>query len=138
MARKISTYTVGDKGRDLGKTFLLTEMPSAQAEKWAMRAVLAMIKEGIELPEGFESAGMAGLATLGISFVGKLPFDTAELLMDEMFQCIQIMPNPNDRNVVRQLIADDIEEVATRVKLRLSIWKLHVDFSKAAAPSTSD
>jgi len=133
MARKVSTYTVSDKGRDFGKSFLLTEMSAAQAEKWALRAVLSMIKEGIELPEGFESAGMAALATLGISFVGKLPYETAEQLMDEMFSCIQIMPNPNDRNVTRQLIADDIEEVATRVKLRAAIWKLHVDFSKAAA-----
>ncbi|NWC11938.1 hypothetical protein HX776_24430 [Pseudomonas agarici] len=137
MARKVSQYTVQNEGRDLGKTFQITEMPSGQAEEWALRAFLAMIKEGIELPDDFMGAGMAGLARMGFTFVGKLPFDTAKLLLDEMFQCVQIMPNPNDKSVVRNLIADDIEEVATRVKLRLAIWKLHVDFSKAVAPSTS-
>lgn len=137
MARKVSIYTISDAGRDQGKTFQITEMPSAQAEAWALRALLAMVKEGVELPDGYETAGFAALATLGISFVGKLPFETAQVLMEEMFGCIRILPNPNDQSVVRNLIADDIEEVATRVKLRLAVWKLHVDFSKAASPSTS-
>lgn len=137
MARKISTYTVQDEGRDFGKVFQITEMPSSQAEKWALRALLGMIEKGVDLPEGIEDTGFAGLARMGISFIGKLPFETAELLLNEMFTCVRIMPNPNDRSVVRDLIEDDIEEVATRVKLRLAVWKLHVDFSKAVAPSTS-
>lgn len=137
MPRKISTYTVENEGRDFGKTFQITEMSASQAEEWALRAFLSMIKEGVDLPDNFMSAGMAGLARMGFTFVSKLPFDTAKLLLDEMFQCVRIMPNPNDRSVVRSLVPDDIEEVATRVKLRLAIWKLHVGFSSAVAPSTS-
>jgi hypothetical protein len=137
MARKTSIYTISDEGRDFGKSFLLTEMPASKAEKWAARAALAMIKENIELPKDFEKMGMAALASFGISFLGKIPFVTAESLMDEMFRCVQILPNPNDRNVVRDLIDDDIEEVKTRIKLRKVIWSLHVGFSKAAAQSTT-
>lgn len=138
MARKVSTYTVqAEGGRDAGKTFQLTELSSSQAEEWALRAFLAMIREGVDIPDDMLSSGMAGLSRMGIAFVGKIPFDTAKLLLDEMFQCVRIQPNPSDRSVVRDLVPDDIEEVATRVKLRLAIWKLHVGFSSAAAPSTS-
>ncbi|KPA87287.1 hypothetical protein PF66_06197 [Pseudomonas asplenii] len=137
MARKVLQYTVQNEGRDFGKVFKITEMPSSQAEKWAARVILAMIKGGIELPEGFESAGFAGIAQMGLGALGKLPFETAELLMNEMMACVQVCPNPNDRGIARDLIEDDIEEVATRIKLRLEIWKLHVGFSAAAAPSTS-
>lgn len=137
MARKVSIYTVQDAGRDLGKVFQLREMPCSQAEKWALRVFLAVASNGIELPEGAETSGFAGIAAMGLSLIGKLPYDQAEPLLDEMFTCIQIMPNPGDRNVVRSLIDDDIEEVKTRIKLRVEVFKLHADFSKAVAPLTS-
>ncbi|PTQ70292.1 hypothetical protein [Pseudomonas sp. GV071] len=136
MARKTRQYTITSAGRDQGKSFQLLEMPASQAEKWAIRAVLAMIKEGIELPDGIESAGFAGLARLGLAFIGKLPYEVAEPLLDEMFQCVRMLPNSNDKSVVRDLVESDIEEVASRLKLRLEVWKLHADFSAAAASST--
>ena len=40
---------------------------------------------------------------------------------------------PNCMNLIEQ----DIEEVATRLKLRGEIWKLHTGFLKAVAPSIS-
>ncbi|MNL82434.1 hypothetical protein D3C87_2098140 [compost metagenome] len=48
--------------------------------------------------------------------------------------CVQIQPSPS---VVRPLIDDDIEEVATLFHLRKQVLGLHMDFSTAAAPSTS-
>ena len=38
---------------------------------------------------------------------------------------------------IRDLIEDDIEEVATRLRLRKEVLELHVDFSTAGAPQTS-
>jgi hypothetical protein len=54
-----------------------------------------------------------------------------------MWECVQIMPDPSKPHVVRALIEQDIEEVATRLKIRGEIWKLHTGFLKAVAPSIS-
>lgn len=128
--RKELTFTA-DKGRDKGKVFLITEMPADRAERWAMRAFFAMAQNGIELPAGMDSAGMAGLARDGLRLICQIPFDVAEHLLEEMFECISIKPDRKNPQLVRPLVADDIEEVATRLKLRMEIFKLHVDFSSA-------
>lgn len=138
MARKTLQVTITDEGRDKGKVFLIQEMAASQAERWAVRAFLALSRHGVELPEGLAEAGMAGMASYGLSLVGRLPFDEAQVLMDEMFRCVSIVPNPANPAITRGLVEDDIEEVPTRLKLRLEVFKLHTDFLKAAARSTSD
>ena len=65
MARKELTYTAQD-GRDKGKKFKLTEMGAAQAERWAMRALLAFMNSGAEIPSGLDKLGMSALAEVGI------------------------------------------------------------------------
>lgn len=137
MARNTATYTVTDANRDNGKTFLITEMPAAQAEAWAMRAILALMDGKVELPEGIELEGMAGLAKLGIKALAGLRWEVAEPLMKEMFDCIQIIPDPSRPQIVRPLIDQDIEEITTRVKLRGEVWALHTGFSVTAALSKS-
>lgn len=136
MARKTLQYVVDDEGRDKGKVFLLEEMPASKSERWALRAFLAMAKNGVELPDGIEEAGFAGLSSYGLSLIGKLPFEDADVLMEEVFGCVKILPDPS-KDFARNLVEDDIEEIATRVKLRVAVFKLHADFSKAAARSTS-
>lgn len=136
MARKESRYRVEDEGRDKGKVFLLREMPASQAERWAARAFLAIAKSGVDLPAGAMESGFAGFASYGLSLIGKLPFEDADLLMDEMFGCVTIIPDPA-KEFSRSLVEDDIEEVQTRIKLRVATFKLHADFSKAATSLTS-
>lgn len=131
MARKVLRYTVSDENRDKGKTFVVTEMPAAQAERWAIRAFLAMGKHGIDMPSGMMDAGMAGMAKNGLELICQLPFDEADVLLAEMFDCLQMSPDPRNPQVLRPLTEDDIEEVGTRLKLRIEIFKLHVDFFKA-------
>jgi len=135
MARKVKTFTVSADGRDKGKIFVLTEMPATKAEKWALRAFLGLARHGIKIPEGVQRLGMVGLAQYGLTLLGQLPYDDAEVLMDEMFQCVKIQPG-SDPNVTRELIEDDIEEVATRMELRKEIFTLHVDFTNGAKTST--
>jgi hypothetical protein len=130
MARKIEHFVSVD-GRDAGKAFIITEMPARAAEKWAIRALLAMGKNGVEIPEGAFDAGMASMAKIGLGMVCKLPYDEAESLLDEMLSCVTIMPDPSKPNITRDLVEDDTEEVATLLKLRVQTFKLHVDFSKA-------
>lgn len=137
MARKTLVVTIDTPGRDLGKTFKLTEMPASQAEKWAARAFLALAKSGVEIPDNIANAGLAGLAAFGLKALGSMDFADAESLMDEMFRCISCMPDSTRPMVVRPLIEDDIEEISTRVKLRKDVFGLHVNFSIPAAASIS-
>ncbi|MFL9904276.1 hypothetical protein PQR71_40165 [Paraburkholderia fungorum] len=133
MTRKTLTITLDADGRDQGKVFLLREMPPSQAEKWAMRAFLALAKSGVQIPDDISSAGLAGIAALGLKALSGLSFEDAEPLMDEMFSCISIIPDPSRPNVVRALIEDDIEEVSTRLRLRKEVFGLHTNFFTSAA-----
>lgn len=137
MARSTINYSVKDEGRDSGKVFVLTEMPASQAEAWAMRALLALMASGVEVPEGFDRMGMAAMAEVGIKALSGLKWEVAEPLLAEMWSCVQIMPDPSKTHIVRNLIEEDIEEICTRVKLRAEVWKLHTGFLKAVAPSIS-
>jgi hypothetical protein len=146
MARRKSTVTISNElgsqfkpGRDEGKIFVLTEMPAAQAEDWAIRALLALTKAGAEIPSGFEDAGMATIAVMGVQALmgAGLAYADVKPLMDEMFTCVQIQPNPRDPSIVRVLVEDDIEEVTTRALLRKAIVELHVGFSRPGVQSKS-
>jgi hypothetical protein len=134
--RKTATITITDPGRDAGKIYILTEMPAMQAEKWAARALLALSKGGVEIPEDIANAGLAGVATLGMKAFGGMSFADAEPLMDEMFECVKIQPGENP-NIVRALVESDIEEIMTRVSLRKAIFELHVNFSLPGVQSKS-
>jgi hypothetical protein len=134
MARKQATIRIDAQGRDFGKNFVITEMSASQAEEWAGRALFAMLNAGVEIPDNIASAGLAGVASLGVSALTKVSFDAAKPLLDEMLSCVQIQPSPS---VTRPLIEDDIEEVATRLRLRQEVFSLHTDFFTGAVASTS-
>lgn len=127
MARRTKLYTVaGDskKNRDVGKTFLITEMAAAQAEAFAIRALLALAAAGIEVPD--ETQGIAGLAAAGYEALKHLKYTDLKPLLDEMFTCVQYQHKPNHPPVP----VDDanIEEVSTLLTLRKEIFKVHTDF----------
>lgn len=135
MARKTVKYTVKEAGRDKGKLFLLTEMSSTQAEAWAIKVILALTANDVDIPEGILDAGMAAVCELGLRMIGKLKFDVAEPLLAEMFSCVQIIPDTAKTHIYRPLIEEDIEEVKTRFDLRVEVWNLHMGFLNAVAPS---
>ena len=132
MARKETTF-VAETGRDLGKQFLITEMSASQAENWAFQVILAVGNAGIEIPEGLASQGMSGLMAIGYMNLIKIPFNAAKPLLDEMMNCVQIIPSAN---IKRKLVEEDIEEVTTRLQLRKSVWNLHMDFFLNESKST--
>jgi hypothetical protein len=131
--RKTSTLTIDREGRDKGKTFVLTEMSAADAERWALRAFFALMNTGVEIPADIAESGMAGIASMGLQAIGKLPYEAAEPLLADMWDCVQIMPDPSKKNVVRDLIEQDIEEVATRLEIRKAVFDLHTGFFTDAA-----
>lgn len=133
MARKEKFITIDGQGRDKGKVFHLTEMPASQAEWWAMRAIMAMGRGGVDLPDDVRSMGMAALALEGLKALSKIQPEEAKPLMDEMLDCVQFVPDPKDHSVRRPLIEADIEEITTRLNLRAEVFRLHVDFFSTAA-----
>lgn len=133
MARKEIFYTVETEGRDKGKVFHIREMSATQAEWWAIRAGLAMAKNGVNLPDNFSDMGMAGMAKVGLEMVAQISPEEARPLLDELMKCVQCVPDASNQSIKRALIDDDTEEVMTRLKLRSEVFKLHVDFFKAAA-----
>lgn len=132
--KKIATLQITAEGRDKGKTFLITEMPAMQAEKWAIRLLLALTKAGVEVPEG---EGMAAVAQLTASptLFGKMHFRDAEPLLDEMLSCVEFIPD-TAKTMARGLMVEDIEEVTTLLKIRMEVIALHTGFSMPAFPST--
>lgn len=131
MARKTKTVIISAAGRDQGKHFLLTEMSAVRAESWGLRALLALAHGGVDIPEGFMDAGIAGMAVMGVEALGRLRYEDAAPLLDEMLAQVQIIPDPvgNRALVTRPLMAEeDIEEITTLVQLRKEIIGLHIDF----------
>ncbi|KVS07765.1 hypothetical protein [Burkholderia vietnamiensis] len=134
MARKTTNFTATD-GRDDGKRFLITEMSASQSEEWAARALFAAMSCGVEIPDEVLGAGLAGVAAIGIKALGRVPFEIVKPLFDEMMTCVQYEFEPGRAGGTRALIETDIEEVATRLKLRKAVLDLHLEGFLAAAPS---
>lgn len=137
--RKSETVVVpkglGD-GRDDGKLFLITEMPAAQAEKWAMRAFLVLKGSGERIPENVSGMGMVGIAIIGLNVFLQGTVDPAQLepLLDEMFTCVQAVRDQRHPTAATA-VGDYIEEVQTRLWLRSEVIRVHVNFSPAEALS---
>lgn len=128
MARKTLTWEVDDKNRDEGKIFYITEMSATETEDWAINAFLALGNAGVEIPEDVAALGFAGIASIALTALGKVPFEHVKPLMDKMMACVKIIPDKAQLTVMRPLIESDIEEITTRLKLRKMVFGLHADF----------
>lgn len=133
--RRTLIYTVKAENRDLGKKFELKEMSASRGEAWAMRALLALMAGGVNLPDGFERMGMAGLAEVGVRALSNLKWEISRPLLEEMMDCVKMQPDPARPELIRDLIEQDIEEIQTRIELRMEVFKLHADFFKAGSLS---
>lgn len=135
--RKTKTVLIEREGRDKGKSFLITEMPADQAERWAMRALLGMMRSGVQLPDEALSAGMAAISSYGLQMLAGLPEELFLSLMDEMMACVQYVQPIGGTRPLMEGEGADIEELSTRITLRRAVLELHLGFSLPAAPSIS-
>lgn len=138
MARQTKTVTIDAEGRDKGKAFFITELPASQGEWWAIRAFLAIAKSGFDVPASVMAMGMVGVKVILLKGFANLAAQEAKPLLDELFECIEYIPNPSKSTVKRPLLEDDIEEIPTRWILRMEALSLHSDFFTAAANLTSE
>ncbi len=137
MARKEAFITIAAEGEDQGKVFKITRMPAMQAAKWAARAFLALARGGIEIPEDIARSGLMGIAMFTFRVFGSMRWEDAEPLLDELFACVQAVPDPARPLMVTKVFESSIQEPATVMQLHKEVFALHVDFSKLVAASTS-
>lgn len=132
---KSKTVTIPHAGagerpnRDAGKTYLLTEMPAFQAERWARHAIAATHRSDLNVNEEIAKLGMLGFYLVGFQALAGGDIHAVDALMDEMLGCIKIQES---RDVVRPIGAQgDIWEVATLYQLRKELLELHMGFTFA-------
>lgn len=126
--RKILDAKIPIEGRDKGKIFRITEASAIKTDKWGTRAMLAISKSGVEIPDDLLKMGLAGMMMIGVYRLGSVSWADLEPLLDEMLTCVTVQPNPNS-DFFRDLYPDDIEEVSTISFLRKEIFTLHTGFS---------
>jgi hypothetical protein len=139
VARKELYVTIDEEGRDKGKVFKIIEAPAVQADKWGIRALLALNRNGAQIPDEIMKLGLIGVLVVGVHKLKGVLWEDLEPLIDEMLTCVEIVPTPSVRNVTRKLFtaADDIEEVSTLSLLRKEVFKLHTNFTEPVAPLKS-
>lgn len=133
MARKEIEVTIIEEGRDKGKVFKLTEQPAIIIDKWANRAIHSIVRAGGVLPEEIQKMGIIGVLAVGFQRLMHIPWSELEPLLDELMGCVQIIPTPSQPNIVRKLVANDIEEVQTLRFLREQVFVLHTGFMRPAS-----
>ncbi|HGM9698237.1 TPA: hypothetical protein ACKRDB_003085 [Proteus mirabilis] len=125
MSLKTKTITI-EKGRDEGKTFVITEMPITKADNWAMRALFAIANGGIDIEGINPNMGMLGMAQVAIKALSGINPDVGIPLLDELLECVQVLPSGGN---ARALIVDsDIKDLSTMFTLRKEALAIHIDF----------
>ena len=136
MGRKTKYHRIEAGGnpenRDIGKVFLLTEMAASKAERWAMRALIALMKSGMKISDDEKKMGLSTMAEKGFETLQGVMLDPKDVepLMDELMSCVQFYDEHT--KISRGLFEEDIEEVMTRVELKKEVFYLHTGFLRAA------
>jgi hypothetical protein len=126
---------LGDKGRDAGKTFLLTEIEPLQMASFVLRLVSAL---RVESWEGL----LAQLREYNDEDDAPAPIDEVmgllqgcdparvEALIHEALKTVQIAADPRHPEAFRALEAQDMRELATLGQVLVTFGKLNFDFGQ--------
>jgi hypothetical protein len=137
MPRRRDKVVIEREGRDHGKMFWITEMPASAGEYWAGRLLTMLAAGNADVPPGFFQLGFEGCAAwVAVHGIGGIDWTVCKPLLDEMMACVTIQPDAA-RNVTRELLEDDIEEIVTRMTLREAWFDTHLGFSVRARYWTS-
>ncbi|KER03403.1 MULTISPECIES: hypothetical protein [Photorhabdus] len=125
MTLKSKTITI-ESGRDMGKTFVITEMPIVQADNWAMRALFAIANGGIDIGDIKPEMGMLGMAQVAIKALSGIRADVGIPLLNELLECVQIVPSGGNARSIE--FNSDISDIKTMFILRKEALAIHIDF----------
>lgn len=137
MARRNEYFTVDKECRDFGKTFCITEMTAFDAESFAIRAGLALLKSNPSLPPNVieritdKTITFEDIASLGLGLFSGVDYHDLKPLLDDLLECVQIIVDKKSM-IMRHLEDEDIEELSTIIELRKRVLGLHINFSTAA------
>lgn len=126
MGRTVKKVVLTSADRDNGKVFVITEMAPRVGHKWATRALFALMNAGFDVPDDLLESGFAGLATLGVKALGKADIAVMEPLLDELFECVQFVPDPAKPGVMLSDIERHVEEIKTFFMLQKEVLMLHI------------
>lgn len=138
-----SIYFLGfDNSNIKPGSILMAQYPTSAVAAWLRGgSVSSMTLSALQALSGTLSITVNGtaktsstisLAAIGIRALFGLRFDEAGPLLDELMGCVKAIPDPARPNVIRPLVADDIEEVATLIQIKSEVFELHTGFSPAA------
>ena len=136
MALKTKQITI-EHGRDKGRVFLITEMSAAHADHWAMRALIALANGGVDLGGLSPQQGMMGMAGVALDALGRLKVDDAIPLLNELLDCVQIIPEGGQPRPLN-MDFNDVEDFTTLWRLRKEVFALHTDFLQHAFGKTTE
>ena len=134
---KEKLITIEDRNGPL--QFRIREMPATQLEGWVMRAVLVLAEAGSDIPAdaGVEGAA-AFLAKHGLSALGKVNYDRAKPLLDEMLSscCFRVF-DKMEEPVTPENADAYIGDVKTLFTLRKEALGINLGFFSHGSPSGS-
>lgn len=141
--RKEKTIVIDDRGRSL--TFKIREMSALRLESWIARAGILLAATGI-LDEtkadvrnvGDIAAGVArAVGESGISALGRLDYDKARPLLDELLSCCSRVDAGVEQPLTPDVLEGFIEDVRTLFTLRKEALALNFGFFAQGGPSAS-
>lgn len=130
---KTKTVTI-EKGRDKGKTFLITEMAAIPADIWAHKLVEQAANSGVDLKNvnvlEIDTKSMQGMIEIGsavLTVLGKIPAEISREMKFEMLnECVQIVPSSGEPRAC--LWDQEIADWQNFSILAAHAIGLHVDF----------
>ena len=124
---------IAEHGDDSGKNFVIEKMPVMKAEKWAAKALLAIMHGNPEIPQDIADSGIIGLMQLGLGGLMKCRWEDVEPLLDEMLEYVKIIPDPSKPLVSRKVREEDFQDIRTLISLRKEIWGYNTSFLSEGA-----
>lgn len=141
--RKEKIIVIDDRGKSL--TFKIREMSALRLESWIARAGILLVGTGIldEKKVDVRNVGEIAasvsrmVADSGISALGKLDYDRARPLLDELLACCSRVDAGVEQPLTPDVLEGFIEDVRTLFTLRKEALALNFDFFAQGGPSAS-
>ena len=137
--RKEKIVTLQDGGTE--RKFKIRQMSAMQQERWINRAIMLLTKdkECNEKLSGFLKGQLnEDLLSVVTFFIGRLSYDDAEPLYDELLECCAYLPTGSQSftDVLTRETADTIiSDVKTLYTLRWEALSLNFSFFTTGSPS---